>query len=558
VNKTRFKVLFFFIIVGFLLVFLKAFLVQIADSRNFKQEYTQYVEPIVNLQGKRGNIYDSSNKTLALDVETFQLFVDPKFYLGYNKSDDKKFLNYVDSHFRVNIKNIIEQHKDKRYINLGTINPKDVNWIKNNLPKGFGLIKGYRRFYPFANNVSLILGFCGQNGQGLEGLEKEYNLYLKAQSSIGQISISPYGGSFEMFNKPANGANLHLTINEDIQNYLHFLLKQTLEERKAKMVIGIIAKPDGAIVALDSVPSYDNNKFYDYDYSYIRNNPINYLFEPGSIFKIVTMSSALDSHIYSGNETLFCENGKWKLSGHTISDVEPNGDLQFDKVFAYSSNICSAKIALKLGKEIFYKYLWAFGFGKKTGIDLPGETTGLVKDFVDLKPFDLATMAFGQGIGVSAIQIVRAYLAIANGGYLVNPYIVDYISEDGKVIYKHKEEKKRILQEQTVEKVRQILKLVVEEGTGVNAKVKYYAVGGKTGTAQVASHKGGYSLNDYTGSFVGIFPINNPQFVILVTVFDPKGVNFGGEVAAPVVAKLVSMLAAYYKIEGSDNVIRRN
>lgn len=557
-NKTRFKVLFFFIIVGFLLVFLKAFLVQIADSRNFKQEYTQYVEPIVNLQGKRGNIYDSSNKTLALDVETFQLFVDPKFYLGYNKSDDKKFLNYVDSHFRVNIKNIIEQHKDKRYINLGTINPKDVNWIKNNLPKGFGLIKGYRRFYPFANNVSLILGFCGQNGQGLEGLEKEYNLYLKAQSSIGQISISPYGGSFEMFNKPANGANLHLTINEDIQNYLHFLLKQTLEERKAKMVIGIIAKPDGAIVALDSVPSYDNNKFYDYDYSYIRNNPINYLFEPGSIFKIVTMSSALDSHIYSGNETLFCENGKWKLSGHTISDVEPNGDLQFDKVFAYSSNICSAKIALKLGKEIFYKYLWAFGFGKKTGIDLPGETTGLVKDFVDLKPFDLATMAFGQGIGVSAIQIVRAYLAIANGGYLVNPYIVDYISEDGKVIYKHKEEKKRILQEQTVEKVRQILKLVVEEGTGVNAKVKYYAVGGKTGTAQVASHKGGYSLNDYTGSFVGIFPINNPQFVILVTVFDPKGVNFGGEVAAPVVAKLVSMLAAYYKIEGSDNVIRRN
>ncbi len=555
-NKTRFKVLFFFIIVGFLLVFFKAFLVQIAGSKNFKQEYVQSVEPIVNLQGKRGNIYDCANKTLALDVETFQLFVDPKFYLEYNnKSDDRKFLEYVDSHFRVNIKDIIEQHKDIRYINLGVIDPKDVNWVKNNLPKGFGLMRDYVRFYPYSNNISQILGFCGKNKQGLEGIEREYNLYLEPQNTKQNIRLSPYG-NFEYFKKPINGDSLHLTVNEDIQNYLHFLLKQTLEERKAKMVIGIIAKPDGAIVALDSVPSYDNNKFYDYDYSYIRNNPINYLFEPGSIFKIVTMSSALDSHIYSGNETLFCENGKWKFSGHTISDVEPNGDLQFDKVFAYSSNICSAKIALKLGKEIFYKYLWAFGFGKKTGIDLPGETTGLVKDFVELKPFDLATMAFGQGIGVSAIQIVRAYIAIANGGYLVNPYIVDYISKDGKVIFKHKEDKKRILQEQTVEKVRQILKLVVEEGTGVNAKVKYYAVGGKTGTAQVASHKGGYSLNDYTGSFVGIFPINNPQFVILVTVFDPKGVNYGGEVAAPVVAKLVSMLAAYYKIEGSDNVIR--
>ncbi len=555
-NKTRFKVLFFLIIVGFLLVFLKAFLVQIAGSKNFKREYVQSVEPLVNLQGKRGDIYDCANKTLAQDVPTFQLFVDPKFYLEYNnKSDDKKFLEYVDSHFRVNIKNVIEQHKDIRYISIGAISPKDVNWVKDNLPKGFGLIRDYARFYPYSNNISQILGFCGKNKQGLEGIEREYNLYLEPQNTKQNIRLSPYG-NFEYLKKPINGDSLHLTINEDIQNYLHFLLKQTLKERKAKMVIGIIAKPDGAIVAIDSAPSYDNNRFYDYDYAHIRNNPINYLFEPGSIFKIVTMSSALDSNTFSGNETLFCENGKWKFSGHIISDVEANGDLQFDKVFAYSSNICSAKIALKVGKEIFYKYLWAFGFGKKTGIDLPGETTGLVKDFVDLKPFDLATMAFGQGIGVSAIQIVRAYIAIANGGYLVNPYIVDYISKDGKVIYKHKEEKKRILQEQTVLKVRQILKLVVEEGTGTNAKVKYYAVGGKTGTAQVASHKGGYSLNDYTGSFVGIFPIDNPQFVILVTVFDPRGVNYGGEVAAPVVAKLVSMLAAYYKIEGSDNVIR--
>lgn len=556
-KKTRFNFLFFLIIIGFLLVCLKAFLVQIADSKNYKQEYAKAIEPLIDLQGKRGDIYDCDNKTVALDVPKFELFVDPKFYLEYNKSNNASFLNYVNSNFHINIKSIIEKNKDIRYINIGFVETQDANWVKDNLPKGFGLIKSHDRFYPYANNISQIIGFCGNNKQGLEGLEKEYNIYLAGQDTKQKVKITPFG-NFEFSKKPLEGANLHLTINEDIQNYLHFLLKETLKERKAKMVIGIIAKPDGAIVAMDSVPSYDNNKFYDYDYKYIRINPINYLFEPGSVFKIVTMSSALDSNTFHGNETLFCENGKWKYSGHVISDVEKNGDLPFDKVFAYSSNICSAKIALKENKEIFYKYLWRFGFGKKTGIDLPGEADGLVKDYVNLKPFDLATMAFGQGIGVSAIQIVRAYLAIANGGYLVNPYIVNYVSKDGRVLYKHKQEAKQILSEQTVEKVKQILHLVVEEGTGANAQLKYYAIGGKTGTAQVASRKGGYSLNDYTGSFVGIFPLSKPQFVILVTVFDPKGVNYGGEVAAPVVAKLVSMLAAYYKIEGDGNVIRRN
>ncbi|AHF97800.1 hypothetical protein DESACE_03015 [Desulfurella acetivorans A63] len=554
-KKTRFNFLFFLIIAGFFLVAFKAFLVQIADNKNYRLAYAKCVEPLIDIQGKRGYIYDCNNKTLALDIPSYQLFVDPKFYTEYNKTDDKNFFNYINSNFQLNIKNIIEQNKNTRYFNIGTIKPKDFEWVRANLPKGFGLIKNYSRFYPYANNVSQVVGFCGNSKHGLEGLEKEYDIFLSGQNIKQKVKITPYG-NFEFLKKPLDGANLHLTINVDIQNYLHFLLKETLKERQAKMVIGIIAKPDGAIVALDSVPSYDNNKFYDYSYANIRNNSINYLFEPGSIFKIVTMSSALDSNTFTGNETLFCENGKWKFSGHVISDVEKNGDLPFDKVFAYSSNICSAKIALKENKEIFYKYLWAFGFGKKTGIDLPGETDGLVKDYVNLKPFDLATMAFGQGIGVSAIQIVRAYIAIANGGYLVNPYIVNYIEKDKKILYKHKETKKQILSPQTIEKVKQILKLVVEEGTGTNAKIQYYAIGGKTGTAQVASHKGGYSLNDYTGSFVGIFPIDNPQFVILVTVFDPKGVNYGGEVAAPVVAKLVSMLAAYYKIEGSGNVIR--
>ncbi|MGC8616291.1 peptidoglycan D,D-transpeptidase FtsI family protein [Desulfurella sp.] len=551
----RFKTIFFVIIACFLISIVRAFCIELLSAKRYKQIYTNDVDPTVQVQGKRGLIFDSKGKILATNLFLYDLFIDPKYYLkNQKKIDNTKFLNFVDKVFNINIQDIIQENPKKQYINIGILPIKYYHYVKINIPLGFGLQKLQERYYPYENTVSHIIGFVDENGNGVIGVEKQYNMYLEGQKIFEKVYLTPYG-NLNYTKIPQNGDNIHLTINETVQSYLHYLLKSTLKKHKAKMAMGIVMKPDGAILAMDDVPGYNDNKYYDYtNYSRIKDMPINFLFEPGSVFKIVTMSSALNSGIFNGHETLWCDNGYWPVFGHVIEDVEDNKHLRFDQVFAYSSNVCSAKIALKENKKIFYKYLWRFGFGKKTGIDLPGEESGIVKDYVNLRPFDLATMAFGQGISVTQIQLARAYCAIANGGYLITPHVLNYISKNHKIIYKYKEHFVKILKPQTVKKVKHILADVVKYGTGIYAQLKNYSIGGKTGTAQVANGHGGYSKKKYIGSFVAIFPLNKPRFVILITVVDPKGVNYGGVVAAPYVAKMASFLAAYYKIPGNNTI----
>lgn len=552
---TRFKVLFFLIVGCFLLAIAKVFSIEVLNLGQYKRIYATQIQPTIVVEGKRGLIFDSRDKILAENTFLYDIFVDPKYYIAHNNHENNKFLNFIDNFFKINIRQLIQKNPQKQYINLGIIPAKYFFFIKKHIPLGFGLQKKQVRYYPYKNDASHIIGFVNESGKGVVSVEKEYNMYLQGQKIFEKISLTPYG-TIQYSKIPQSGDNIHLTINETVQNYLHYLLKTTLKKHKAKMAMGIVLKPDGSIVAMDDVPGYNNNKYYDYtNYARIKDMPINFLFEPGSVFKIVTMSSALNSGIFNGNETLWCDNGYWPVFGHIIEDVEDNKFLRFDQVFAYSSNVCSAKIALKEKKKIFYKYLWRFGFGKKTGIDLPGEESGIVKDYILLRPFDLATMAFGQGISVTDIQLARAYATIANGGFLITPHVLNYITKNHKIIYKYKEHPIRILKTQTVKKVRHILGDVVKYGTGIYAQLKNYSIGGKTGTAQVANGRGGYSKNHYIGSFIAVFPLNKPQFVILITVVDPKGVNYGGVVAAPYVAKMASFLAAYYKIPGNNNLI---
>ncbi len=548
----RFKTLFFLIVACFLAIIVRAFSIEILNS-HYKHIYANQVKPTAVIKGQRGLIFDSKGKILAENSFAYDIYVDPKFYLLYNNNNkNRKFLDFIDHIFKIRIRKLIQKNPEKQYINIGILPIKYFSFVKKSIPIGFGLHKKIIRYYPYSNIVSHIIGFVNENYNGVVGVEKQYNMYLAPQNTFEKIYLTSYGG-IKYSKPPKNGDNVHLTVNERVQSYLHFLLKDTLKKHKAKMAMGIVMKPNGSIVAMDDVPGYNDNKYYEYsNYSRIKEMPINFLFEPGSVFKIVTMSSALNSSVFNGKEVLWCDNGYWPVFGHVIEDVEDNKHLRFDQVFAYSSNVCSAKIALKEKKKVFYQYLWRFGFGKKTGIDLPGEEKGIVKDYIHLRPFDLATMAFGQGISVTDIQIARAYCAIANGGYLVTPHVLNYISKDHKIIYKYKEHPIRILKPKTVKKVRHILYDVVKYGTGIYAQLKNYSIGGKTGTAQVANNHGGYSKNKYIGSFVAIFPLNKPKFVILITVVEPKGVNYGGVIAAPYVAKMASFLAAYYKIPGNN------
>lgn len=554
-SKGRFRIVFIVIVVCFLAAITKVFFIQILNLDKCNHLYNSSMYQELYKTGKRGLIYDSRGRVLAENSFYYEIFLDPYYYLQH-KSHSDKFLNFMDKTFSLDIKRIIKDHPNKQYINLGIIPTKYVNYVRKSMPLGFGLIRQQKRFYPFADNVSHIIGFVDESGKAVTGVEKQYNMYLEGQKLFEKAHLNPYGNL--EYIKPQNGDNVHLTINETVQNYLHYLLKDTLKKHKAEMAMGIVEKPNGAIVAMDDVPGYNDNKYYNYkNYALIKDMPINFLFEPGSVFKIVTMSSALNSGTFNGNETLWCDHGYWPVFGHIIQDVEDNKYLRFDQVFAYSSNVCSAKIALKGGKKTFYRYLWRFGFGKRTGIDLPGEESGIVKDYLYLHKFDLATMAFGQGISVTEIQLARAYASVANGGYLVTPHVLKYISKNHKIIYQYKEHPVRILKFQTVKKVRHILRDVVDYGTGIYAQLKNYKIGGKTGTAQVANSKGKYSKNRYIGTFIALFPLNKPRFVIIITVVDPKGANYGGVISAPYVAKMASFLAAYYKITGNNIVTNK-
>jgi len=539
----------------FIVIVCKAFYIQIIKHRFYIQQYSALSKRLVYRIDKRGDILDACGRTIATDYPVYDIFVDPKIYFDDLKQgkSDKKFLKFLEKRYGIkNLNNIISTKKDRRYLVIKrNLSSDDVKFLKKNrIPASFGFTKRYERYYPDGAISSHIVGFCDRYGVGIDGLELKYNGYLKGTHKREMVGFD----SFKTLKIPAPDAKyrLNTTLNEDVQAFLHEKLADTVKEYKAKFGIALVMNPNnGAIVAMDSTPYYDNNKYYSYKYKYIRNRALTDVFEPGSIFKLVAMSAALDSNKFNGSELINCGNGRWRIKNRVIHDAHRYKILSFDNVFIKSSNIGSAKIALQLGKKIFYEYLIRFGFGEKTGIDEPSESKGIVKDLFSIGDVDLANMAFGQGISVTAIQMVRAYSVIANGGYRVKPYIVNNIKSNNKIVYSHKSKPVKILKSKTVDRVRNILINVVKNGTGKRAYVDGYTVAGKTGTAQIP-YKGKYGKNRYVASFVGFAPARKPKFVVGVFIFDPKGKIYGGEVAAPLFAKITTFLMHYYAIKGSE------
>ena len=563
-NRVRLNFIVFIITLLFTIAVGRAFYIQIIKHRYYFNQYIENLSREVVVKGYRGEIFDADHRALAISYPSFELFVDPVFFNRLNEKyggdplfEFKKEAFFEDLETVLSLKKsyvlgVINKYKNLRFVVLKrniTLNQFRKLKYNPNFLKSFGFVKNYKRFYPDGEFSAHIVGFCYRgykNGEGAEGLERYYNKYLEApvlkervffDNLKTQTSIAPKGGD-----------KLTTTINKDIQDFVHIALKDTVLKHQAKSGMVVVMNPfDGSIIAMDSYPFYNNNFFYKFKYSDIRNRCITDVFEPGSVFKVVTMSAALDSGVFKGNEIIYCNKGRYKIKNKVIHDVHRFKYLSFDNVFVYSSNIGSAKIALKLGKKLFYKYLYKFGVGFKTGVDLNGEAEGIVKDIFNVGDVDLATMAFGQGIGVTEIQLARIYSAIANGGYLVRPHFMKSLISDSQTI-KYKDEKHRILKPSTVEKVKSILRKVVLYGTGKRAALKNYNVAGKTGTAQIA-FRGEYQ-HEYVASFAGFAPFKNPRFVVVVSIFKPqKGGIYGGEVAAPLFAKIMDYTLHYYGVK---------
>jgi cell division protein FtsI (penicillin-binding protein 3) len=334
------------------------------------------------------------------------------------------------------------------------------------------------------------------------------------------------------------GSDIHLTLDTAIQHIAEKELEASILKYRAKAGVAIIVDPfTGEVLALANYPSFDPNLYNKQSADQRRNRAVADSYEPGSTFKTILAAAALEEDVVGKEDLFYCEMGKYPYAGKIIHDTHPYGWLSFSKILQVSSNIGFTKVAEKLKKDRYFKYIEKFGFGRSTGIDVPGEVPGLLRKAETWSAIDLATHAFGQGISATPMQMVMAYAAIANGGFLMRPYITQrVVSPQGEVVLENQPHVvRRVVSEKTAKQLASMLSQVTTEGgTGAMANIEGFEVAGKTGTAQKADPvHGGYS-NKRVGSFVGFVPANNPRLVALVLIDEPEGSVYGGVVAAPV------------------------
>lgn len=546
----------FVVFIFFFILFIKLILIQIF----LHTKINTTVEKMINRENieiaKRGDILDSKGNILASSIKKYNIFLDPKIIEDFCK------LKNILSKNGINIKekNLNEFGKTAYVPIAFNVDTKFVDKIKNEKLKGVGFENKYIRQYPEGKLLAHILGITGYSGSGLAGIEKSYNEVLSGNNIVTKNRRDGRGHIIRdrfVDKTKICGQNIKLSIDRTIQFIAEQELRKTFEKYKAKKAICIVQDPKtGNILAMVSLPDFDSSVKIK-DIEILKNSAISDIYEPGSTFKIVTVSAALEEKKIKLSDVFYLENGRYKIANHTIKDNHKiEGCVSLSKAVEQSSNIAMVKIAQKLGKENLYRYIRKFGFYSLTGIDLPGETKGLLKDIKRWDVLSLPTISFGQGIGVTAIQMINAFSVIANDGILVKPS-VKYIEKSNikavENICNHKEIR-RVVSIETAQTLKKILKNVVDFGTGKSAKIPGYTVGGKTGTAQKFDPiTKTYSLKYYIASFCGMVPALNPEIVILVIIDEPKSTNYyASSVASPVFANIAKRTAQYLNIIKDD------
>jgi len=454
---------------------------------------------------------------------------------------------------------------ERSYLKERLYRKKEFIWLARKLPpeksaaikklniKGLGFLKETKRVYPNSYLASHVIGFSGTDNTGLEGAERDFNKYLKGQPGWAIFLRDARQKKLDIWEKmvlPVDGMDLVLTIDEVIQYIAERELDKAFKKYNAKGASIVVMDPHtGRILALANRPTYDLNNHSGISRDAMRNRSICDLFEPGSVFKIVTASAALEEGKVTEEDVFFCENGAYKVGGRILHDHTSHGNLTFRQVIEESSNIGTVKVAQILGPDTVYRYLRAFGFGSELGIDLSGEISGMIKPVRAWSKTSITAIPIGQEVGVTALQLASAISVIANGGQLMKPYIIDSVrDETGRVIKQNKPVLiRKAISTDTALRIKKILTGAVEEGTGKLAKVRGYSAAGKTGTAQKLEANGAYSHSKFVASFIGFAPAEDPLLAIVVTVDEPHPYYFGGVVAAPVFQNVAGDVIRYIK-----------
>ncbi|MEJ2201189.1 MAG: penicillin-binding protein, partial [Desulfuromonadaceae bacterium] len=426
---------------------------------------------------------------------------------------------------------------------------------------GIGFIEEHQRFYPNSEIGAHVIGFTGIDPKGLEGLELSYNAQMLSEGGYRVVEQDALrrglGSGDRVVSGDQGGANLYLTLDKNVQYIAEKELAAGVAEMGAKGGSAIVLDPSsGRVLAMANQPDYNPNAFSGYRPSQWRNRAICDTYEPGSTIKVFLMAAALNEKLLTPNSLIDCENGSYEVGGKVIHDHHAYGRINAAEVIKVSSNIGAAKIGKKLERERFHRYLADFGFGSPTGIDLPGEAGGLLREPSAWFEIDLAAIAFGQGMTVTPLQLARATGVLANDGKLMSmPMVERIVTNGGEVMEEHRPELVRqVVSPEVARQVRKMMALVVTDGgTGTLAAVPGFNVAGKTGTAQKVDRvTGGYSVDKRVASFVGMVPAEQPQLVVVVLVDEPDKGVYGGLVAAPIFSRIAEQTLRYLKIPPTD------
>ncbi len=536
------------ILVGFIFfVFLgtigaKAVYLQVFCGPWLAKKAADQYENSFELAGKRGTIYDTNMAEMAVSLRVTSIAAYPGRIKDARKAATS--LAQVLKIDRKVLKKKLALKKSFVWIKRQA-SPKETEAVKNLKLEGVGFISEYNRFYPNKILAAQALGFTGIDGNGLEGIEFNYDTYLKG--AVGNFTVlrDALGNGFISGKEKVpdySGKNIILTIDQNIQYITEKALKETVADFAARSGMAIVMVPKtGAILAMAHFPFFNPNSFGYFNRNLWRNRAITDPFEPGSTMKIFSAAAAIESGGSSPDTIYFCENGSYKIGNKVITDSKSHGWLSLQQIIKYSSNIGAVKVSEKIGPQHLYNTLRDFGFGVKTGIDCPGETIGGLAYYKKWTKLDTSAISFGHGISVSAIQLIAAVSAIANDGVLMKPYLVKAITDqDGRYTHRFQPRKvRRVVSADTARFVVKMMKTVITgEGTGTRAALEGYSVCGKTGTAQKIGEDGTYAKEKYIASFVGFTPAEHPEIAILVVIDEPSEKYYGGIVAAPTFRKI--------------------
>ena len=529
-----------FIAIWILVIGARLVYLQVSDYDRLRGRAERQHQAEIELSPTRGVIYDRNDNELARSVEVKSLYAAPAEIQDANRTADRLSV-------------LLDVDRDALYRRLTSdavlvavkrkLTDDEVSRVQALSLPGLRFLEEMKRFYVSGKAAAHILGFVDIDERGQGGLELAYDKLVRGQGGRLVMDVDALNKSYDhSLEKSVPGADIKLTVDILIQHYVEKALAEAIRRTNARAGTVVVVRPaTGEILALANYPTFDPNKVSESKDMARRNYAVETTFEPGSIFKLVTYSGALEERLIRPDTLIDCGGGEIRIADRVIHDGH-YGTLTASQALAKSSNVAAIKIGMRLGNERLARYIQAFGFGQRTGIELPAEARGLLRDASQWGPTTIGSIPMGHEVGVTAVQAVAAFATIANGGVYIAPHLVDRVtSSSGDLLEQHKSQSRRVVSEQTAAELKAMLEGVVVKGTGKRAQISGYRAAGKTGTAQkVDEVTKRYSKTRYVASFAGFAPVENPEVACIVSLDEPRGAYHGGDAAAPVFAQVVA------------------